>query len=301
MPSAALRTWHLVNRRHDSCELDIDSCGAQVGDDRRVGVAAGDHDVDLIDLADPGERLAAQLARVRHDDDRLGVLCHQLVDRGLALVVRAGAAGDADAVDAEERDVEHQSIERRHRERPDELVGLRSHDATRDDELDVWPDRQLVGDVERVRDDRDLGAAVARAVAEVGSEHECPGDLGGGGAAVEPDDAARHDELGSGDADQVLLIGVARHLVAQRQVVRDAVRHRAATGPDEQLLAGQLVEVAAHGRRRHIEAPGGIIDLDAPLGRDDVQQGRPPGWALHRSPKIAHAGQLLATTCKKTL
>ena len=58
--------------------------------------------------ADPGERDAADLRLVRHDDDPLGALDQREVGVGLHLVVR-GAAGDrVDAVDADHDEVEVQ-------------------------------------------------------------------------------------------------------------------------------------------------------------------------------------------------
>jgi hypothetical protein len=56
-------------------------------------------------------------------------------------------------------------------------------------------------------------------------------------------------------------------LVAQRQVVRDAVGDRAAPGSGDHLLLGQLVEVAPDGGLRDVEALGRVLDADpAALG-----------------------------------
>ena len=75
------------------------------------------------------------------------------------------------------------------------------------------------------------------------------------------------DQGGRRRADPLLLGRVLGALVAQRQVVRDAVGDRAAPGTGDHLLLGELVEVAADGRLRDVQAAGGVLDADpAALG-----------------------------------
>ena len=75
------------------------------------------------------------------------------------------------------------------------------------------------------------------------------------------------DQAGRGLADALLLRRVLGALVAQRQVVRDAVGDRATPGPGDHLLLGELVEVAADGGLRDVEPVGRVLDADpAALG-----------------------------------
>ncbi len=94
----------------------------------------------------------------------------------------------------------------------------------------------------------DLGRATG-----IGPGRERARDLGRGGAAVEADDRADGHERRRRLADALLLGRVTGRLVAQGQVIVDVVDDRPATRPGQQLLMGQLVEVAPDGGVRHVQ------------------------------------------------
>nr|BFE67429.1 hypothetical protein GCM10020092_007300 [Actinoplanes digitatis] len=142
-------------------------------------------------------------------------------------------------------------------------------------------DQQLVGDVERVGDHGELGALAAGV--EVGPHRERPGHLGHGGAAVEADDRAGHDQVRRRLADALLLRRVLGALVAQRQVIGDAVGDRATPGPGDHLLLAELVEVPADGRLRDVELVGRVLDADPAALREQLKQRIPPRVPVHPS------------------
>ena len=153
-----------------------------------------------------------------------------LTAASVSLLVRR-PVGHADAVDAEDRQVEGQPLEHRHRQRADELVGLGAHDPAGDDELDLRAHGELVGDVEGVGDDRDRSAAAVaessrrsarRARARATSVVVVP--------PLRPTTLPGTTSSAAAAAIAALLVGPAGQLVAQRQVVGDAVSARPRRG-----------------------------------------------------------------------
>ena len=127
---------------------------------------------------------------------------------------------------------------------------------------------------------------VARALAagvEVGADGERPRDLRHGGAAVQTDNRSRYDQPRRRLPDALLLGRVLGALVAQRQVVRDAVGDRAAPGPGDHLLLGELVEVAPDGGLRDVEPLGRVLDADPAAFGEQLQQGIPPRVPVHQA------------------
>ena len=157
------------------------------------------------------------------------------VGGGLDLVLRREPARGVDAVDADEREVDVDALQRRVGERADELVGRAARDAAGDDQLEVRAHRELDRDVERVGDH-----------GEVAARGEHARHLGRRGAAGEPDRRPVLDELGGRAGDPLLLVAAAR-AVADRQLVRGAVGDRAAVRALEQALLAEQLEVAADG------------------------------------------------------
>ena len=80
---------------------------------------------------------------------------------------------------------------------------------------------------------------------------------------VSPTTMAGATRVGGGGADALLLRGVLGRLVAQRQVVGDAVDDRPTAGTGDHLLLGQLVEVPADGRLGHVEPLGRVLDASS--------------------------------------
>ena len=139
---------------------------------------------------------------------------------GLDLVVRRETRLEGDAVDADERDVQVEALERLLGDGPDELVGLGACGPARDDELQVGADRELPRDVEGVGHDGDPVPIRDRTR-----------DLRGGRPPGEADDrTVRHPRRGV-RGDQLLLGLVPRGLVPERELVEDVVGHRAAVRP----------------------------------------------------------------------
>jgi hypothetical protein len=204
-----------------------------------VGAGVGDELVDALDRTDPRERGASDLRAVG-DDDRAARALHQREVRvRLDLVMGHESVLERHPVGAEEHRVQVEPGERLLCERADELVGLRARPAPGDDELQVRPDRELARDVERVRHD---GEPLAL------DEHAR--DLGGRGAAREAHGLAVGHAGGGLERDPALLLLVVRGLVAQRQLVQDALRDGAAVRAREQALVVQQLEVAPDRRRR---------------------------------------------------
>src|SRR5690606_14831809 len=180
-------------------------------------------------------------------------------------------------VHAEEGDVQRDLLQHARGERPDQLVGLRPGHPAGHDDLHVLPDGQLGGDVERVGDDREAG--LQRRL-----RGERAGQLGGGGAAVEPDHLAGTYQLGRRGGDAVLLVGVPGRLVAQRQVVADALGDRAPARTHEHLLLGELVEVTADGRGGDVERAGRVFDGEPAFAREQLEDRVPAVVAGHDRP-----------------
>ena len=84
---------------------------------------------------------------------------------------------------------------------------------------------------------------------------------------VSPTTIAGRHQRGRGRADALLLRRVLGRLVAQRQVVGDAVDHRPAPGPGDHLLLGELVEVAPDRRLRDVEPVGRVLHADPTRSR----------------------------------
>src|ERR1700722_3411030 len=240
----------------------------------------GDQGIDLGGAADPGERPAAHLGAVRDDDHLARLAAHELVDARFSLVVRGRAGHGVDAVHAEDRHVERDLLEYAGGERPDQLIRLRPRHAAGGHDLDVLPDGELGRDVQRVGDDRERRRRRPRRRVAAGRQGACR--LGGGGAAVQSDHLAWHDHAGRKRADALLLRHLPLRLVAQRQVVVDSLRDRAAPDPGEHLLAGQLIEVPADGGRGYVKRGRGILYLELPGRGQQLKQVIPPAIAAHQ-------------------
>ena len=87
-----------------------------------------------------------------------------------------------------------------------------------------------------------------------------------------------------GLADALLLGRVPRALVAQRQIVRDAVGDRAAPGAGDHLLLSKLVEVAPDGGLRDSEPVRRVLDADPAVLGQQLEQGVPPRVPVHPHP-----------------
>ncbi len=202
-------------------------------------------------------------------------------------MVGGRAVRHVERVDAQHRDVQREFAQYGVRERADQLVGLRAGDAAGDHDLHLRTDRQFVGDVERVGDDRQGPTRPALGpLDQVGADRQGPRDLGGGGAAVQTDHLAGGDQGGGGRADPLLGAGMPGGLVPQRQVVRDVVRDGAAPGAGHHLLAGQFVEVAADGGGRDVQRLGGLLDVQPALLGQQLQQCVPPLVPGHAPPPL---------------
>ena len=123
---------------------------------------------------------------------------------GLDLVMCGEAGLDGDPVDADERDVQVETLQGLFGDGTHQLVGLGSCRTARHHELDVRADGELSGDVERVRHHRDPVPI-----------HDASGDFRGGRSSREPDHRAVRDMSGGLRRDPLLLHLVPGSLVPE--------------------------------------------------------------------------------------
>src|SRR4029077_7687846 len=235
------------------------------GEDAGVGSAIGDEFADCAHVADLGEGDEADLGAVGDDACRAGAPAQRAVRVGRDFVVGGEARLEGDAVGADEHDVEVQSGQAGFGDGADQFVGFGPGDAAGDDELEVGADRHLGRDVQGVGDQ---GEALV--------VDEGPGDLGGGGAAGEPDRVAGGDARRGLAGDPELLFLVAAALVAERELVEDPLRDRAAVGAGQQALALEQVEVTADGGGRHAQLVRDVGHAYAGLPGRPFQDRLPP-------------------------
>src|SRR5689334_15253215 len=249
----------------------------QGGQDAGIGGVVGDQLAYRGDLADLGEGHQADLGAVGDDDDRAGALDQGAVRVGFHLVVGGEAGLEGDAVGADEHDVEVQAGQAGLGDGAQQLIGLGHGYSAGDDELEVGAYRHFGGDVQGVGDQ---GEALL--------VDEGPRDLGGGGAAGEADRVTFGDAGRGLAGDPELLFLVAAALVAERELVEDSVRDRAAVGAGQQALALKQAEVTADGGGRHAQLVRDIGDIYAavpgqPL-QDRLQPLRLPHWTGPQDP-----------------
>ena len=161
-----------------------------------------------------------------------------------------------------------------------ELEGTGSRDPAGDDDAHALAHGHLVGDVDGIGDqgDRHLRIGQRR------QERDLARHLSGRGAAVETDGVARVHQSGRRLGDTGLLIGHLGGAVAQRRLGGGGVGNGAAAGTADQLLVRQMVEVASCGRCRDPQPRDDVVDMDAALVHDDVEDGRMPIMPRHLDP-----------------
>ena len=103
IPPRALDQRHLQPRRAQPLDL------------RGVGVGVGEQLVDLLEPGDEGERDAPELRAVGDDDGAAGARDQRAVGGGLDLVLRRQPARGVDPVDADEREVDVDALQRARR------------------------------------------------------------------------------------------------------------------------------------------------------------------------------------------
>jgi len=240
----------------------------------------GDQDVDLGRGADPGEGALAYLGAVRDDDHLAGLPPHQPVDARLALVVRGRPGHRVDPVHAQEGHVQRDLLQHAGGQRPGQLVGLRPGHAAGGHDLDVLPDGQFGRDVQRVGDHGEAWGGTRRA--EIRTGGQSPRTSVVVVPPLRPATWPGPDHAGGQRPDALLLRRVPLGLVAQRQVVVHSLGHRAAADPGQHLLAGQLVEIPAYGRRGHVQRLSRVLHLELPPRRQQLEQLVPPAITAHR-------------------
>ena len=196
-------------------------------------------------------------------------------------MVGRGAERDVEGVHAEQRHVEGHLAQDRPAERAHQLERLRAHHPAGDHDLHAGPDQQLVRDVQRVGDDRELG--VVDVAGEFGADREGAGDLRRGGTPVQAHHHSRRHERGRGGTDALLLGRVLGCLVPQRQVVGHAVGDCATPGTGDHLLLGKLVEVAPDSRLGHVQPLGRVLDADPTTVGEQLEESVPAGVPVHRT------------------
>src|SRR5690242_8445996 len=268
--------------RRDNVHPGVLQPGRVLGGDPGVG----DQDVDLGRRADPGEGALPHLGAVRDDDHLAGLPPHQPVDAGLALVVRGRPGHRVDPVHPKDGHVQRDLLQHAGGQRPGQLVGLRPGHSAGGHDLDVLPDGQFGRDVQRVGDHGERGRGSRRTQIRTGGQG--PGHLRRRGAPVEPRDLAGPDHAGGQCPDALLLGRMPLGLVAQRQVVVHPLGHRAAADPGQHLLAGQLVEVPADGRRGHVQRLGRVLHLELAPRAQQLEQLVPAAITAHRPLPPAH-------------
>ena len=143
-----------------------------------VGLVVRHELVDDGDRTDPYERDPAELRAVRDDHHLRGAVHDRSIGVRLDLVMRGQPCIGGETVRTDEHDIEVKVDHRSIGDRTDELVRLGPRDAAGDEELDVAADRELAGDIERVRHDGEWPV------------RDCPRDLGRRGAPGEADHGA---------------------------------------------------------------------------------------------------------------
>src|SRR5215467_3869719 len=172
-----------------------------------------------------------------------------------------GEAGlEGDAVGADEHDVEVQAGQAGLGDGAHQLIGLGPGYSAGDDELEVGAYRHLGRNVQGVGDQ---GEALL--------VDQGPRELGGGGAAGEAGRVTCGDagRCLAGDLELVLLVAAA--LVAERELVEDSLRDRAAVGTGQQALALEQVEVAADGGGRYAQLVRDVGDVHAAVPGQPLQ------------------------------
>ena len=166
---------------------------------------------------------------------------------GLDLVMGRQAGERRDAVDREEHHVQIQPLQAGLGERPDQLVGLRAGDApvttsfrfgrTASSEA-MFSALVTIVSCRRSTSARATSVVVVPPVSPI----------------AQPSQHARRRLA----RDPQLLLGLARALVAERQLVQDALGDRAAVRATEQVLALEQPQVAADCGRRDVELAGDL-------------------------------------------
>ena len=128
-----------------------------------------------------------------------------------------------------------------------------------------------------------------------------PRHLRRGGAPVQADHHPRGDQCRRGGTDALLLGGVLRGLVAQRQVVGDAVGDRTAPGTGDHLLLGELVEELGADEVHLAEVrPVGVLAAVVPVADRrtavcvtlDAETGEEPHLERRRLGEVVHGARV---------
>ena len=174
------------------------------------------------------------------------------------------------AIHAQEHDVEVQSRERSLGERPDQLVRLGASEAAGDDELQVRTDRELAGDVQRVRHD-----------GEVASLDDRARDLGRRRTAGQADRGSVGDERRRRGPDALLLLLMPRRLVPKRKLVENPLGDGAAVRSRQQALPLEQLEVATDRGCRDPEPVGEVGNAHASIRGEPFEDRAEPFGLPH--------------------
>ena len=124
---------------------------------------------------------------------------------------------------------------------------------------------------------------------QVGPRREPARGGAGRGATVEADDRALRHEVRGERRDALLGRVAAGLLVADRQVVGDRAGHHATVRAGDELLGGQVAEVAPHGGLGDPERLHHLGHAEPAVLGQQPQQGAPAGAAVHAAAvRLAH-------------